>query len=286
MPYGAITGHIDVALVVLYAFWIFFAGLIFYLRREDRREGYPMEATGQLQKRRRGDGDHVFPLIPAPKFFWRPSGPVMQAPRARTDSREIRTAPTEAWSGAPFVPTGDPLKDGVGPASWVEREERPETLSDGRPAIVPARLTDYKVEREDYDPRGMTVLAGDEAPVGTVEEIWVDLSEPHIRYLQVGLAGAPGRTDERHGERDEEGDREAHHPAPAAAGPLLLPMNFARIDGRRRRVRVEAIMSHHFADVPRTASGEQVTKREEDRIMAYYGGGKLYATPARLGPLL
>ena len=42
MPTGAITGYIDVAQLVLYAFWIFFAGLIFYLRREDKREGYPL----------------------------------------------------------------------------------------------------------------------------------------------------------------------------------------------------------------------------------------------------
>ena len=41
---GAITSNIDVAQVVLYAFWIFFAGLVFYLRREDRREGYPLES--------------------------------------------------------------------------------------------------------------------------------------------------------------------------------------------------------------------------------------------------
>ena len=44
MPCGAITGYIDVAQLVLYAFWIFFAGLIFYLRREDKREGYPLES--------------------------------------------------------------------------------------------------------------------------------------------------------------------------------------------------------------------------------------------------
>ena len=44
MPAGAITGYIDVAQLVLYAFWIFFAGLIFYLRREDKREGYPLES--------------------------------------------------------------------------------------------------------------------------------------------------------------------------------------------------------------------------------------------------
>jgi len=43
MPTGALTGYVDVAQVVLYAFFLFFAGLVFYLRREDRREGYPLE---------------------------------------------------------------------------------------------------------------------------------------------------------------------------------------------------------------------------------------------------
>ena len=38
MPTGAITSEIDVAQVVLYAFWFFFAGLIIYLRKEDKRE--------------------------------------------------------------------------------------------------------------------------------------------------------------------------------------------------------------------------------------------------------
>ena len=33
MPRGEITGYVDVAQVVLYAFWLFFAGLVFYLRR-------------------------------------------------------------------------------------------------------------------------------------------------------------------------------------------------------------------------------------------------------------
>ena len=38
METGAITSHIDVAQVVLYAFWAFFAGLVYYLQRESRRE--------------------------------------------------------------------------------------------------------------------------------------------------------------------------------------------------------------------------------------------------------
>jgi photosynthetic reaction center H subunit len=45
-----ITESIDVAQVVLYVFWVFFFSLIFWLRREDRREGYPLESgvTGAL----------------------------------------------------------------------------------------------------------------------------------------------------------------------------------------------------------------------------------------------
>jgi hypothetical protein len=46
MGTGAITGYVDAAQVVLYVFWIFFAGLIVYLIREGKREGYPLEAAG------------------------------------------------------------------------------------------------------------------------------------------------------------------------------------------------------------------------------------------------
>jgi photosynthetic reaction center H subunit len=49
MGTGAITQYIDVAQLVLYLFWIFFAGLIYYLRRENQREGYPMETDGGQQ---------------------------------------------------------------------------------------------------------------------------------------------------------------------------------------------------------------------------------------------
>ena len=38
MPKGAITGYIDVAQLALYAFFLFFGWLVFYLRREDKRE--------------------------------------------------------------------------------------------------------------------------------------------------------------------------------------------------------------------------------------------------------
>ena len=53
---GAITGYIDVAQLVLYAFWVFFAGLIYYLHRENKREGYPL-LTDKAGERKEG-----FPL--------------------------------------------------------------------------------------------------------------------------------------------------------------------------------------------------------------------------------
>ena len=64
MQTGAITGYIDVAQVVLYAFWVFFAGLIFYLRREDKREGYPLESDRPGRLAVEG-----FPAMPSPKTF-------------------------------------------------------------------------------------------------------------------------------------------------------------------------------------------------------------------------
>jgi len=44
METGAITQYIDVAQIVLYMFWAFFAGLIYYLARKYHREGWPMDS--------------------------------------------------------------------------------------------------------------------------------------------------------------------------------------------------------------------------------------------------
>lgn len=39
------THNMDFAQLMLYAFWIFFFSLVYYLRREDKREGYPLESS-------------------------------------------------------------------------------------------------------------------------------------------------------------------------------------------------------------------------------------------------
>jgi photosynthetic reaction center H subunit len=72
-PTGAITGYVDVAQLALYAFWAFFFGLILYLRREDRREGYPLSPPGQHADRNLfgGAGAESVPAV-----AWRRAEPV------------------------------------------------------------------------------------------------------------------------------------------------------------------------------------------------------------------
>ena len=92
MATGAITGYIDVAQVVLYAFWIFFAGLIFYLRREDKREGYPLVSDRSDRVEVQGFPPHAQPEdLPAAarQHVLGPDGNVDE-PR---DQREARRAP-------------------------------------------------------------------------------------------------------------------------------------------------------------------------------------------------
>lgn len=36
------SGYFDFATFMIYAFWVFFFALIVYIRREDKREGYPL----------------------------------------------------------------------------------------------------------------------------------------------------------------------------------------------------------------------------------------------------
>ena len=61
---GDITGYVDVAQVVLYVFWLFFFVLIFWLHREGKREGYPLESDMGIGGLREG-----FPLMASPKTF-------------------------------------------------------------------------------------------------------------------------------------------------------------------------------------------------------------------------
>ncbi|MGZ8412855.1 MAG: photosynthetic reaction center subunit H [Gemmatirosa sp.] len=164
------------------------------------------------------------------------------------------TAPTNAAEA-------NPLLSGMGPAAYADRADVPDLTVDGEPKIVPMRAAPhFFVEPRDPDPRGMTVIGADGGEAGVVTELWVDRSEPQLRYLEVRLTGV---------------DR-----------TVLVPAALTRISARAGRVKVASILAHHFADVPSTARPDRITLREEDRIMAYYAAGHMYATPRRFGPLL
>ena len=253
---GALTGYIDVAQVVLYAFWLFFAGLIFYLHRENKREGYPLETE-------RPQGSRVvergFPDLPSPKTFVSHDGQAFTVPLYRNDRADAPVVMGAEWPGSPFVPTGDPMRDGVGPASYADREDVPEVGIEGRPIIMPLRLAHaHSIAPDGPNPIGYRVLGADSQQAGVVSDAWIDEAESVIRYLEV-----------------DTGTRR-----------VLLPMPMSRVRGREGVVKVASILAGQFENVPATKLPDQVTKREEDRIMAYFAGGHLYATPGRMGPLL
>ncbi len=257
MPQGAITEYIDVAQLVLYAFWFFFFGLIFYLRREDKREGYPLVYEGK------GNAPILnFPPIPAPKTYLLADGRTVQAPRLEMEPTTIQAVPTEPWQGAPLEPVGDPMLAAVGPGAYAYRENVPDRTLEGDLKIVPMRsAAGYELVSQDPDPRGMDVVGADGEIAGTVTDIWVDRSEIIIRYLEVTLEGTPPKR-------------------------VLLPMTFSDVKAADNRVQVEAILGSQFVNVPVLAKPDEVTLLEEDRICAYYGGGTLYATPERTEPLV
>ena len=71
MQPGAITQYIDVPQIAFWAFFLFFLGLVYYLRREDKREGYPLVDPLAKPSQTRRDG---FPLPPAPRTLIRLDG--------------------------------------------------------------------------------------------------------------------------------------------------------------------------------------------------------------------
>ena len=233
-----LTNGIDVALVVLNAFFLFFVGLVFYLRREDRREGYPLEheLTGRIES----EGGM---LSTAPtKFFKLPFGyGTVSAP---TKGREPVTVPgarkSDWFPGAPIEPTGNPLVDGVGPAAWAERAKQPDLDWEGHARIVPlSAAAGFFIARQDADLR--------------------EKQERLIRYLEVEIAGG------RH---------------------VLAPMTMATIARSKSRITVDAVTAAQFSDAPAIEGTGVITLYEEERVQAYFGGGYLYATPARSEPLI
>ncbi|MEO9575559.1 MAG: photosynthetic reaction center subunit H [Tateyamaria sp.] len=250
-------GEFDLASLAIWLFWIFFAGLIIYIQRENMREGYPMEDD----EGNKSSNPAMWP-IPSDKTFKLPHGrgevtvPSGQAPE-RSEIALKRGTPA---NGYPLEPTGDPMLDGVGPAAWAPRKDWPELDGHGHPKIIPMAAKDAFSVKAGRDPRGLPVVSGDDEVVGRVTDLWIDEPEQMVRYLEYTL-------DPKYG-----------------TGNRLVPLTMARIG--RDKVTIRSLFGKHFGTVPQHASATQVTVLEEDKISAYYGGGTLYADSKRQETLL
>lgn len=252
---GNFFGHFDLTLVLLYCFWAFFAGLVVYLNRESKREGYPMvsDTTGAYA----GEG---WTGMPSPKTFILPHGAgTTQAPKPELVT-ELPIGPVR-WSGDPIEPLGDPMVLGLGPAAYAMRSDHPHlAYDDNLPSIVPLRVaTAFWIAQDDPDPRGMGVLDADGMRAGTVTDVWVDRVEYLARFIEID----PGN-----GRR------------------VLAPVPLVRVDEAADVVKITTLLARHIAAAPTTLLPDQITLREEDRIAAYFASGQLFAKPERSEPFL
>ena len=250
---NAFVGNLDLASLTLWLFWIFFALLIFYIQRENMREGYPLENDDGTESPNQG----LFP-VPDDKTFKLPHGrgEISFPSGQKAERSDIALEQTSKANGYPFEPTGDPMKDGVGPASWVPRRDEPELDAKGHPKIVPlSHATAFHVNAG-RNPVGMPVVSGDKKVVGTVTDVWIDEPEQLARYFEYELKDGGGKR--------------------------LVPVTMMRMWGGK--VLVQSIYAHQFADVPAHKHTDKVTLLEEEKICAYYGGGYLYAAESRQEP--
>ncbi|MEM6537196.1 MAG: photosynthetic reaction center subunit H [Pseudomonadota bacterium] len=256
---GEFTSGIDLVDIALWAFTLFFFGLVFYLQQEGRREGYPLESdtTGEIED------SGIFWFAP-PKTYKLPHGqPDVVVPHGPRDKRNHNLVRTAAWPGAPVAPTGDPMHAYVGPGSFAERMDVEDVTSDGRPRIIPMRLNDeYRVAEEDANPIGMDVIGADGAKGGVVTDLWIDQAEAIFRYFEIETGGA------------------------GMSHKVIMPIPFGTVKKDKGQILVDAVLGQHFAQAPQTKSPDKVTRLEEDKISAFYGAGKLYATPSRVESLI
>lgn len=260
-----IVGSFDVAELAFWLFFFFFIGLVLYLNRESRREGYPLEddVTGAVES---------MPLMTAPKkSFKLPHGRGTYVPEDQPrDSVDIAAKQSFGGGGAPYVPTGNAMKDGLGPAAYANRQDYPDLTFDGRNRIVPiGDAHEIDIAPNDPDIVGWPVYDCNVELAGKVSDVWVDQAEHLIRYVEV---------------ETNAGDK------------VLAPMAVTVVQGKgllhglgwetKELVQIDAITKDQFADAPRVATPGQITRLEEDKIQAYFGGGYMYATPERAEPFL
>ncbi|MEO1293325.1 MAG: photosynthetic reaction center subunit H [Pseudomonadota bacterium] len=263
-----LSDHIDLALIALYLFWVFFFGLVVWLNREGMREGFPVESemTGKPV-------EAALLGVPQPKSFKIQDGIETTAPHPEKYQEAVTALPVAPFPGAPFEPVGDPMLSAFGAGAYAERLDIVLKTHHGNPKIAPMRsLSDFSIAEGDMDPRGFPVIAKDGETAGTVRDVWIDQEEQMIRYIEVELPNDTPNIEARR---------------------VLVPFTMCRVTWRsgfkgavHEEVKVRSIKAAHFRYVPTTKNPDEVTLLEEDKITAFYGGGTLYADPKEREPLL
>ena len=243
---GALTGHLDATQILVAIFFLFFAALIYYLRREDKREGYPLWDISPRNVPIEG-----FPPVPPTKVYLLMEGGTTTMPH-RFEPSATRAIPADNQFGSPLIPIGDAMLAEVGPGAYPMRKASP-LLSEGHPQVQPMRVAQgWDVARGDADPRGMRVLDAAKVPVGTVIDLWVDRGVKILRYLEVKLDGDP------------------------AAATIIVPIFRTNIREKRRVVLIDAMLAGHVRLAPRLADPDIITAREEDQVNAYFSAAHMY----------
>lgn len=239
-----LTQHIDLAQIAFWVFFLLFLGMVWFLRRNDKREGYPMYASPFTRQRLLG-----FPLPPPPHTYVLNEG-------GRTDTPHLyqqagpRAEPFRRFDGTPYTPVGNPLTACLGPGAWVMRRDEPMMTEKHEPVLKPLReLDDWTIAAGETDPRGMTVFDWRWRGVGRVHDIWVDRAIRIIRLLEIDLDGG---------------------------GRVLTPIYHTNINEKRREVRVTALQAHQFPGIPMPAQDNLITAREDERLNAYFAAGRFY----------
>jgi photosynthetic reaction center H subunit len=254
--FGQISNQLDIPTLAFWVFVLFFVGLVCWIQRESKREGYPLRAspfTDELM-----DG---FPPPPEePRSYILNEGGTTQAPHY-FEQPPTQARPMHRFDGTPFYPLGNPLLAGIGPGSWVMKRDEPAVNERGELVLQPLRLLPaWSIQKLDADPRGMAVFDWRWNEIGVVTDVWIDRDTKIILLLDVELRNGLN------------------------AGRALVPIYHTDIREKSRRVRVPSLWAHQFADVPMPARPDMITGREEERLNAYYSAGFFYRRDALTFP--
>jgi len=129
-------------------------------------------------------------------------------------------------------------------------------MANGDVKIVPlSSAPEFAIAQGSRVLTGHQVRGADGEVGGTVRDVWIDKAEQLIRYVEIELPDGSSR---------------------------LVPMTLCVVSWWGDVVKIHSLKAAQFAGVPQTAAPDRITLREEDRISAYWCGGKLYADSDRL----